>query len=265
VSANGVSISPTLTVAFSEPVTEDEAQVAKNYHLNPPIEVATAQLSPDGLHATLTLGDSPQSAGDYRLTITGVHDRSAHANAIESTRFPVALAKPVASIASAHCTGNTIERRISDLPIHAGDSWTINVFAKASQKLEDRTVVAGFGSADDSLDVDGTGRYLTKFSSGVHFWSRHRDVDSRAALELNRWVMLTATYDGKTVRLYKNGQPIGDREVTLSNDEPVVRLAPLDPWDHHRQFQGELHDFTIWREVLPASDLQALQARMAVR
>ena len=107
---------------------------------------------------------------------------------------------------------------------------------------------------------DGVGRYLCKFANGVHFWSRARDVDGRRSpLDVGNWQMLSATYDGQTLRLYKNGRRVAQRNVSFEDDEPVVRIAPIDPWDQQRRFNGHIANFTIWNTALPPEALKILQ------
>ena len=70
--------------------------------------------------------------------------------------------------------------------------------------------------------------------------------------------MLTATYDGETLHIYKNVKLIGEHAIHLSDDESIVRVAPLDPWDHQRRFNGEIRNFTIWKSALSVDALRAL-------
>ncbi len=142
------------------------------------------------------------------------------------------------------------------MPVKAGDAWTINLFVKPKAKLADFTVIAGFGQCHD--DIVGAGRYLCKFNTGIHFWARNCDANSTTHLDIGQWQMLTATYDGTTVTLYKNGQQIGRQPLELADDEPTVRIAPLDPWDHQTRFTGEIHDMTIWPAALSPETLKSL-------
>jgi len=61
------------------------------------------------------------------------------------------------------------------------------------------------------------------------------------------------------MRLYKDSKQINEREISLADDEPIVRLAPLDPWDHSRQFRGEIQNFTIWNAALSPEALKVLK------
>jgi alpha-mannosidase len=147
---------------------------------------------------------------------------------------------------------------VPGLPVKAGDAWSINVFVKTAQQPENRTIIAGFGRCEDTKD--GGARYLAKFAGGVHFWSRVRDVTTRSAIKLNAWQMLTATYDGSTLRVYQDGKKIGEGRVQLADDENVIQILPQDPWEHKLQFQGEIRNFTVWGNALTEEAIKALQA-----
>jgi hypothetical protein len=97
----------------------------------------------------------------------------------------------------------------------------------------------------------------------LHFWSRNRDVDASVQFDLNKWQMVTATYDGQNAKLYKNGEMIGSRfHPRFANDDGVVRIAPLDPWDQERRFAGEIRNFTIWNTALGQNAINALKQSM---
>ena len=70
--------------------------------------------------------------------------------------------------------------------------------------------------------------------------------------------MLTATYDGQTIRLYKNAKLIGQNQLGLDDDEASVHVAPIDPWDNKRKLDGDVRDLTIWNAALPTTALEAL-------
>ncbi len=64
-------------------------------------------------------------------------------------------------------------------------------------------MIAGFARSIDGQT--GKGRYFTKFPGGINLWIANRDVQTDTPLDIGKWQMLTATYDGKVMRLYKNG------------------------------------------------------------
>jgi alpha-mannosidase len=260
-SATGFANTAEIRVTFSEPVEKSSGETVANYRLELAAEVkSVALVDDDCATATLKLASPLSDGSDCRLTVSGVKDRSPAGNAMTSLTMPVKILTPVFSRTSLATTrpGETFQK-LPDLPIHARDPWTINVMVRVTKQPDNRTLIVGFGSA--STEAEGRGRYLSKFANGIHFWSERRDGESGTQLDLNRWQMLTATYDGQMLTLYKNAKPIGQQRLELADDEPAVRVAPLDPWDKKRTFKGELKDLTIWKAALSADALDALWQR----
>ena len=246
-SASATTISASATVVFSEPVTAESARAASNYTFDPPDQVKSAALDADGTTVRLTLA-APVAAG-ARLSVAGVRDASPAGNASRPSPVQVNLTGPVFTLDQYTCDGKkTKEIPAPGLPVAAGDSWTINVFVRTDEQPDNRTLIAGFGRS--GTGEEGGGRYLAKFVEGVHFWSENRDVATKTPLDVGKWQMLSAVYDGKTLRVYKNAEPVGEGEIALAGDEPTVRLAPVDPWDKRRRFRGELRAFTVWAAPL---------------
>jgi alpha-mannosidase len=149
------------------------------------------------------------------------------------------------------------------LPVKGEDAWTLCMSVRPDKQPDDRTILAGFGRCDQA--VDGGARYMAKFQRGVRFWSHNRDVDGRTPLEVGKWQTLAATYDGKALRVYKDGKKIGERSVTLSDDANIVSFAPLDPWELSRKFEGSIRGFKIWREALSDEAVRALSESQAAK
>lgn len=249
--------SASVTVEFSEPLDPVSAADAANYSVQPPITVKSASLSADARTVELTLADPVETDKPYRLTISGVKDRSPRGNPVQSAPLDLKATGPVFELERIAATDLGAERRIDDLPVKADQPFSINVWVRIKQQIPSRTIILGFGRADDKLD--GAGRYLCRFPSGVWFWGRHRDVKGSQDFDLNRWQMITAAYDGQRVRLYKDGKEIGSRALSFVDDEPVLRIAPLDPWESLRRFQGDLAGLTIWNSALSAGSIKVLQ------
>ena len=71
--------------------------------------------------------------------------------------------------------------------------------------------------------------------------------------------MFSATYDGHTLRLYKDGWPAGEGEIALSDDgDSTVRFAPTDPWTYKNIFDGQIRQLTIWNNAFPPQIMVAL-------
>jgi alpha-mannosidase len=257
-SASANSLQPEVRAVFSEPVSKASAEAAGNYRLEPAgASIESAALSADGLSVVLAL-DRPLDAGaGHRLIANGVRDLSPAANATAQAGCPVELTQ------AAYYLPDTLsfdgqhsrEEPVAGLPVGAGAPWTINFYVRPSRQPDNRTLIAGFGG---TADIPGKARYLSKFANGIHFWSASRDGETNTALDVGRWQMLSATYDGDTLRIYKNAVQIGQTTVQLAPDESVVRFAPLEPWDQQRRFEGDIRGFSIWKEPLGQPALAAL-------
>ncbi len=257
VSVTSLAKVPQVRVTFSEPVRKDSAENVGNYQLTPPVNVLSAQRAEDGASVDLVLAQPLPTSGGYRLTVNGVQDVAPAANRLASASAEVSVLPAVYSLDAMVCDGNTSrQEKIAGLPVGRADSWTINLFVRTDRQPDNRTIIAGFGAVRDEA---GHGRYLSKFANGIHFWCTDHDVESTTPLALGSWQMLTATYDGQTLTLYKDAQKIGEEKTALGNDQSVVEIAPIDPWDHERRFVGEIRQFAVWKSALPEAALRQLR------
>jgi len=254
----GVFQTPTLRVEFSEPL-DPSALAASLFTVEPTIAVTGATLTKDARSVSLTLGAPPAVGTPYTLRIHGVKDASPARNEMAPGVIPFSVAGPVFSkpTIGPEEFGKTIENT-PGLPVHAADPWTINLFVKMDAEPKNHTVLAGIGRCADRKV--GGARYLCKFAGGIHFWSSNQDVPTRTPYDLGTWQMVTAAYDGTTVRLYKDAQLIGERDVHFADEDNIITIAPKDPWDDRYQFDGELAGFTIWNSALGTEALEALKA-----
>lgn len=245
---------PQLRVTFSEPVqTIKPGEIS----VEPAIAVQRVVMGDDNRSATVELATAPTVGKPYTLLVNSIRDRSPAANTLESDRQTFIVSGPVFALDLIEKSqyGTTIEDT-PNLPIDAEDAWTINVWVRMDEQPTNRTPLVGFGNCD--ARNGGQARYLTKFAGGLHMWSHNQDVPSRTQYDLGRWQMVTATYDGREGRLYKDGKLVGQRTVRLSDDANVIHIAPLDPWDRRYQFQGDLANLTIWDQALTESAIGTL-------
>lgn len=247
-----------LRVDFSEPLDASAAE-ASRYSIDPSLAVKSGALSADRRTVTLTLAGSPEPGRRYHVKVSGVKDASPAGNTLKEASAEFSVSGPVFSMDEISLAkyGTSI-KDVPGLPVKAHDQWTINVWVKAMRQPRNRTLFAGFGKCAQM--TDGQGRYLGKFGSGAHFWSHNEDLEGNAALELNAWQMLTATCDGKTLRLYKDGKKVAERGAELADDENVVWIAPKEPWESKYQFEGDLRGLAIWSEALSDDAIEALRA-----
>ena len=258
VSAGAVSVMPQVMVRFSEPVDRASAESPASYHLEPATVVRSVRVTEDGFGATLTLEKNLSADDPVKLVADGVKDRAPAGNRVSAQGVSVTVGGAVYTLDRFVGDGkNSQTVDVPGLPVGAQDPWTINFFVKMDKQPENRTLLVGFG---DAKDEGGHARYLAKFANGIHFWCADEDVETTTRYALNTWQMLTASFDGKTLTVYKDGQPIGQGSIHPADDKAVVQLAPVDPWDKERRFAGEIRRFTIWNAALDAGTIQALHA-----
>ena len=251
--------SPFVRLDFSEPVSDTALQAA-DYKLDPAIALRSVKRGEGTRQVVLELAAAPKIGQAYKLQVSGVADASPAHNTQKSAAIEFQVNGPVFERAEIKKEemGSAV-KDVAGLPVKGGDSWTINFSVRTDKQPEDRTVIAGFGRCEQT--EDGAARYLVKFQQGIQFWAHNRDVPGRVQLDLGRWQMLSATYDGTRLRLYRDGKLLGERDIALVDDENAVHFAPPDPWDHTRRFGGELGGFTIWSEALGEEALRSLLAK----
>ena len=240
-------------VQFSEAVTAASAEDPAHYSVGSDAKVVSASLGVDQKTVDLTL-DRPLASGES-LTVTGVRDISIGRNTLGKFTGPITEQKAI--FTSPELDAKKAKTfNVPGLPVKGHDAWTLNLFCKVDAMPEDRTMIAGFGRARDGRS--GTGRYFTKFAEGINFWVANSDVHTTVPMDLGKWQMLTATYDGSTMRLYKNGELIAEQEASLSDDSPNVQVMPLDAWERKRQFDGNVRNLTVWNQDLSSAAVKRL-------
>ena len=246
-----------LDLAFSKPLAPATASDPGNYTIQPPVAINKISPTQDGQNVVITFDARLIPGIAYTVTLQGIRDSSPQANPMEPASRTFNAGNIVYSLASVELPAG-VTASVPDLPAGKADSWTMNLFVKATAKPADKTIIAGFGQNSDGPDAGGA-RYFAVFPDGIRFWSSGRDVITNSPLDLGRWQMLTATYDGKTLAIYKDGQPIMQKEVEFAADsEASVSVGTADPWDHQRRFQGRIRNFTIRRGTLNGDEVKQL-------
>jgi hypothetical protein len=84
-----------------------------------------------------------------------------------------------------------------------------------------------------------------------------RTAAGTAALPLNTWSHLAATYDGATLRLYRNGVQIGSRAQTgnILTSTGALRIGGNAIWGEY--FRGLIDDVRIYNRALSAAEIQS--------
>jgi len=205
-------------------------------------------------------GISQTRASDPNLVLHWTFDSTtadASGSGITATRFnnPVyvdCLSDKGIQCGATDCFYNTAA---SALPLNAADQWTVNLWVYTPTVPTDWMVAFAIGakpyntakasralyaSAGKIVFTDGGGNYL---STGV-------------AWDVNKWQMVTVTYDGATVKVFKNAYQIGSKAFAFANALPQVRVPSNPGWGSF--FTGKFDEFKVWDRALTVSEIEAL-------
>jgi alpha-mannosidase len=245
---------------FSEPLEKTSAENTSNYLLRG-AEVESVVLSTNGRVVVLTL-KKPLAEDVLELSVQSVRDLSPAGNVVASTALLINGWRPLLSVEQAKLDGEGggyQEMPLDGSLASAAAPWTINLWLWLDRPVEEYTVIAGFGSCETKA---GTQRYLTRHPSGLCLWGAIVGVETKTALDVGQWQMLTATFDGATARVYKNGLEVGNAEIILNDASPVAKLGPPPPWRNGGfTLGGRIKGFTLWNRALSAEMIAALRTQ----
>ena len=249
-----------LAVTFSEPLTPATAADPNNYTFQPAVAVSKITPSADRRSVTIAFA-SPLAAGTaYTVAMHGIKDTAPAGNALDPVKLPFNADNIVYTLASAELPGGAVTTPVGDLPVLRRDPWTMNLLVKTDAKPKDRVILAGFGKAED--EQSGGPRYLALYPEGIEFWYGGKNLKTNSPVDVGRWQMLTATYTGDSLTLYKDGERIGNVRVGFSADaDGSVSVGATDPWTHQHAFAGSVKNFTIRRGALNDGEVKKLFER----
>jgi alpha-mannosidase len=256
-----LQVMPAVRLKFSEPLEKASAEKTSNYQFTGGAEVESAALSADGRVVTLTL-KALLTEDVVKLTVQGARDLSPAGNTVASEALPIAGLRPLLLVKQAELDGQG--GGFQEVPLDtdlasATAPWTINLWLWLDKPIKEYTVIAGFGSCEPNA---GTQRYLTRHPAGLCLWGCIVGVETKTTFDVGRWQMLTATFDGKTARVYKDGGEVGNAEIAFNDAAPVAKLGPPPPWRNGGfSLAGKIKGFTLWNRALSTETLAALCAR----
>ena len=268
VSASSAPLVPEVQVRFSKPVQPASGTEVSRYvfsagenapALSLAVVVRSARLSEDGMTVTLHLdAPLPQNA-PTTLHVREIVEASPRANVLKSSENSVDGLLPVYTVSSLRSPQASRADEDAKLPVQPGQPWTLNFFLRCDRLPPGYVLLGGFGGAEDRTAKRGTGRYFINYEDGLGFWLANEDLKTHVKLDPQHWQMLTATYDGVTVTLYKDGTKIAAEQRNLPADAAFAGLGLVDPWGRGNKFDGEIRDFKVWTSVLNQEALRALQ------
>lgn len=138
------------------------------------------------------------------------------------------------------------------LPANA--SWSFTGWLRPTLEQHGDVVVAALGDA-----TPGACRCLVLHDGRPQIRANGLEVAATEPTQVGKWQALAATFDGKSLRLYVDGQPVGTRQVRepLPAVSGLLAMAPpaRDPEQH---FGGSLAHFQLEATALSADQIQQL-------
>jgi hypothetical protein len=131
------------------------------------------------------------------------------------------------------------------------DQWSLNVWVNP-------TLLKNYGNVVWKSNAANTRGYgLITFATGVWYWQRNGAAILAGTIVNGAWSMLTATFDGTTLRLYTDGtEDYSGAYLPLVSGTDPLRIGADD--DDNRYFNGQIDDIRIWNQSLDATDVAYL-------
>ncbi|AQQ69857.1 hypothetical protein SMSP2_00191 [Limihaloglobus sulfuriphilus] len=144
------------------------------------------------------------------------------------------------------------------LPFGAADTWSVNVWVYSDTLPADWNVVYALGQKPFGT-TGGTSRSL--YSAGEFSRIVFTDGDGNFLStpdywEPGKWQMMTTTYDGTDVRVYKNGTLLSKKAFTFTDAPGEIRIPSNPGWSTF--FAGKFDEFTIWDDALTEAEIENL-------
>lgn len=109
------------------------------------------------------------------------------------------------------------------------------------------------GSVYNLYGYEDADKAVSAFNDGVseHFVSTYNPMP------INKWTHLASTYDGVTLRMYRNGNNVFSRKVTgtVKQSNGVLQIGGNKVWGEY--FNGHLDDVRIYNRALTQLEIQA--------
>jgi hypothetical protein len=153
----------------------------------------------------------------------------------------------------------------SSFPAAASQQWSMNFYVYLDEELNQYDIVAGFGTPENF--PDGARRCIMNYghADGTHgnqiyFWGQSEDLATNVPFDIAQWQMITTTYDGANLQVYKNGILIASKKTLGFVDAvPVMDLGvKCDSYWDAGKFKGKIDNLTIYKGVLSQSEITTL-------
>lgn len=138
------------------------------------------------------------------------------------------------------------------LPTLATDPFTMSFWIYLSEAETDGAVFVGFG-----YGVQGGSRYVIQWNGHIYFWGDGvGDVDSGVAFDVGAWQLITITWDGTNLGIYKNTTLIETATPTIVATTPYISIGrshSLDAWQNY--LKGIIDEVRVYNRVLTEAEI----------
>ncbi|MCE5340979.1 MAG: LamG domain-containing protein [Planctomycetaceae bacterium] len=150
------------------------------------------------------------------------------------------------------------------LPLLAADTWTVNFWVcPTTNPIRNWGLAYCLGNRPNSYDgfAAGTSRAIYSqtnnitFTEGPDNGGGGKYVSTGIPFDVGQWQMITTTYDGMRVRIYKNGLLIGSRDDVVFADAPGEVRVPAYAWGGYNFLAGKYDEFTVWRGAMTRDEI----------
>src|SRR5690349_18695560 len=137
--------------------------------------------------------------------------------------------------------------------LEADASWSMTGWVNPKRIQNGNVVLLAVGGSPEDA------RALMLKDGKPSLWLGGSEVTGNGALTADAWTAIATTYDGKTARLYVNGNEVSVKEIPAPASAPQIHVAPAI--QHMRDtphFGGQLAQLKLHKGALSAKQILAL-------
>lgn len=152
-----------------------------------------------------------------------------------------------------------LNTNVTTLPTGAAVPWTLSQRVYCASAPGSGATFAGW--APSTAAVQSSTRYLIQFNSHIYFWGNSNDLDSGVAFDTNKWQLITITYDGTNLRIYKNAALIaGPTAKSFATSAQRFGISQLIA-GFQTSCNALLDLVGIWKRALTPAEVASLAAQ----
>ena len=146
----------------------------------------------------------------------------------------------------------------AELAIGADNTFTVSAWL---YRHDDEKWMAAVIKSSDETWKDGWGLIHAKDSGkNIDFFVDDYAVHARTELATDTWTHIAATYDGSTIRIYKNGvlEESTSQDTYTHGEHAVMVGDDVSGSDIDDRWQGTIDEVKVWGRVLSKEDIEKI-------